>query len=69
MTEKVESLDSLITDQMAENPDDLLTRYIIVAEFVTSRGRRYLCRDWESSMEVWETNALAHQFEDHTWEE
>ena len=70
MTEKVHSLDSLITHQMAENPDDLLTRYILVAEFVSSSsGERYLARDFEDSMETWEMNALAAQFEDHAWED
>lgn len=62
-------LDDAIADELARDPADLLTRWVIVAEFADSSGARYLSRDWEAGMTEWESVALAENFAVADWEE
>ena len=52
------TLDEVIGDELHSGPNDMLTRWVVIAEFIDSNGDRYITREWQEQMARWDVDAL-----------
>lgn len=52
------SLDEVITPALFEDKDMLITKWVVVAEYVRPDGTRGLVRQWSESCAPWDVDAL-----------
>ncbi len=51
-------LETMISDALSHETEDLLTRWVVIGEFISPDGTKYLERDWDPNMEAWDLDAV-----------